>query len=277
MIRMNVDDGGVQRLLGAIDGMTATVKTTEFTSSLLKHVHGVLSREFDQTVDVVAASSKENFHHVYEWNLTGVPQGRLWKHTLGGSGNNRMAGFRWKASKVPIPSPRERAENLNDPISRLSDEDLAKLSTRKYFFYWKAPIMEYNQTVHIVGRHSPRKMLMIPTWDDHKIGKEMRPFVFAASATMSVPGGAATTGRFSSLWAIWWATEANNVFDREIRSSLERDLSQSVTKTVRRRSKSISINARTTQEFARGRIEAQQMLAKRSRRYDTGAEDDFEL
>lgn len=277
MIRMGVDDSGVQKFIGAIDGMAATVKTTQFTGPLLKHIHNVMADHFDEAADVIAATSKSNFHHVYEWGMTGIGRGRLWKHTLSGSGNNRMAGFQWKASKVPIPSPKERSQNANDPISRLSDEDLAKLSSRRYFFYWKAPVMEYNQTVHIVGRNSPKKMLMIPTWTDQKVGKEDKPFVFARSATMPVPGGEATTGRFSGLWMTWWASEANSVFDREIRTALEKDLAESVTSTIRRRSKSISINANTRGEFERGRIEAQQFLAKKARQYNRDSEDDFEL
>ena len=155
MIKTQVDDSQVQAMIGAIDGMTATVKTNRYTNAVLKAIHARLADEFDQTLDVIALSAPKNFHHVYEWGMTGAPQARLWKHTFTGAGNSRVAGFRWKASKVPIPTPEERASNPNDPISQLDSKELDKLSKRRYFFYWKAPVMEYNQTVHIVGRHSP--------------------------------------------------------------------------------------------------------------------------
>ena len=274
MIHTRIDDSGVQSVLGAIDGMTSTIKTSKYTGPLLKRVHSIMVREFDSTADVVAMSARDNFHHVYEWNLAGVPQGRLWKHKLSGNGNSRFAGYSWKASKTPIPSPKERASNSKDPMSRLSSDDVAKLSDRKHFFYWKAPVMEYNMTVHIKGRHSPKKMLMIPTWTDNKVGKETKPYVFVSSVTQKVPGGDSTSGRFTGLWASWWAIEAPKVFDREVVAEISSDIKNSIETAIRKRKKTVSIG-NSTSSFLEGKRNAQAQLMKDSRRYahDGGGEE----
>ena len=271
MIKTSVDISGVYNLAGAIMGMTATVKTPGYTDALLKYTHAKMAEDFNMVADVTAAAAKSNFHHVYEWNMVGNPAGRLWKHTFSGHGNNRVAGFDWKASKVPIPTPQQRAGNPDDPISQLDSAELAKLSNRRYFFYWKAPVMEYNQTVHIVGKYSPKKLLFIPSWTEHKIGGEMKPYTFAASATMSVPGGAATSGQFNALWGAWWASSASSVFDTQIRAQVERDLADSVKQTIRRRRKTVTISNGMA-DFEAGRAQAMAFLAKKIRTYDREGE-----
>lgn len=268
MIVTKIDDSEIQTFLGAIDGMTKTVKTAEFSNAVIKRVHAALSQEFDETADAVAMSSPANFHHVYEWGLIGVPQARLWKHTLSGHGGNRVGSFTFKASKKPIPTPQQRASNPNDPISQLDDDDLNRLSDRRYVFHWKAPVMEYNMTVTIVGKYSPKKLLFIPTWETQTIKGEEKPFLFTPSATMSVPGGEQTTGRFTGLWASWWQTQAPTSFERHLSDRIGKDVADSVRKTVRSRTKSISLKTGMA-SFREGRLAAEAHLRKTARNYES--------
>lgn len=272
MIKIIVNDSEIQETLGAIQGMTATIKTSQFTGPMLKRIHSDLAAEFDEVADTVAAATPANFHHVYEWRMIGVPQGRLWKHRLVGHGNNRVADFQWKASRAPILTPQERASNPNDPMSLISDEDIKRLSNRKYVFHWKAPVMEYNLRVNIIAKNSPKKLLFIPTWSSNSKGKNFR---FAPSANVTVPGGGDTTGMFSGLWATWWQGQAPQAFDRRVKKEIEKDISESILSSIRRRKKTVSLTASTGAAFNAGMSRASKDLIARARRQRGGGDSDI--
>lgn len=272
MIKIIVNDSEVLETLGAIEGMTATVKTSQFTGPMLKRIHSDLTAEFDEVADTVAATTPANFHHVYEWRMVGVPQGRLWKHRLVGHGNNRVADFNWKASRAPILTPKERASNPNDPMSLISDEDIKRLSGRKYVFYWKAPVMEYNLRVNIVAKNSPKKLLFIPTWSATSKGKNFR---FAPSVNVSVPGGGDTTGMFSGLWATWWRGQAPQAFDRKIKKEIEKEIGGSVLSSIRKRKKTVGLTASNAGAFNYGMNRAEKDLLAIAKRRNRGVSGDL--
>jgi hypothetical protein len=163
-----------------------------------------------------------------------------------GSGGNRMATFVWKASVKPIATPQERkASNPDDPIAQVPDDELAKLSKRRYIFYWKAPIMEYNLSVTITPKYA--RSLFIPT------GDPAQPFVFVDYYRNLQPGGQNNTGQFTMEWATWWATAAPTIFEENLQQGLEDDLRgvvKGIRQGTRKRTGKASLKAMTDYQKA---------------------------
>jgi hypothetical protein len=262
---LQVDISGLGASMGMVSGMGATIKTNRYADDVLKMTHAVLTEEFDLTMDVWARAAPDYFHHVYEWGTLGLPVGRLWKHDLVGHGASRSASWNWVASKRPVPSPQERADNPNDPMSQLDDEELSKFSGRRYFFYWKAPVMEYNTPVNIEPKNG--KMIAFPVWDIEK------PIRFSKGLRVMDPGGQNTTGAFTAAWVGWWNTEAQKRFSEIVQPVLEKDLDNVAQDTVRRgsriRKKSVGLAVLKDYEqaFTLGEEWASLALKKKSSAY----------
>ena len=170
-----------------------------------------------------------------------------------------------KASVKPIPTPQERAQDPNDPISLVPKEELDKLSDRRYIFYWKAPIMEYDYGVNILPRYA--KALFIPT------GDPSNPFVFANQATALQPGGEESRGAFTMEWTQWWGNQAADAFDSHLREGLERDVAGAET-GIRvgkrtRSGKSLGLNVTKNYEAAyeSGEAWAQDYFLRKAAKY----------
>lgn len=253
--------------MGIISGMAKTVKTKRYLSDVVEYVHSELSQDFDQFMDAQRSVAPERFHHVYDWGAEDgrdLAEKRLWGHKLIGQGGQRNATWVWKASRTPVPSPLERASNPDDPISLVPREELEKLSKRTYYFYWKAPIMEYNTPVNIEPRWAT--MLFIPTGDASK------PFVFSRGTRVTNPGGQATTGAFSAAWTQYWGGPANKTFEDRIAPVLENDAASvktGIRTGVRSRTGTIGImsTAQYDAAFEAGERWSEEQLYKKSTAY----------
>jgi len=205
---------------GAVAGMTAAVQSQIYQADILKFTHAAMAEEFDEHAALMAGLTPERLNHVYEWRMNGIPGAQLWRHRLTGSMGGKTATFEWKASKQPILTPSERQKNPDDPMSQVSDDDIDRLSHRKYFFYWKAPMMEYNMATTI--RPVWARALFVPDWG------EERGFLITKGPVSKRAGGEMTAGSFTTLWTEWWATRAPAVFQEKIQQIVERDLVRSV-------------------------------------------------
>lgn len=221
-VEISADFSELGHTMGLLSGMSKTVKTNRYMGDVITYVHDQLAQQFNLHMDQMVEMAPERFSHVYEWKHNpGAPDDRLWTHKLLGSGGNRNATFVWRASVKPIATPQERkASNPDDPIAQVPDEELAKLSKRRYVFYWKAPIMEYDLGVTITPKYA--EALFIPT------GDPSNPFVFVNYYRNLQPGGQNNTGQFSAEWANWWGTAAPILFEESMAGALEKDLEGSV-------------------------------------------------
>lgn len=229
--------------LGAVSGMAKVVRTDRYLADVVKMVHSGLSKDFDLYMDGLYALAPRRFHHVYEWGSHGGPGGRLWKHTLMGGGANRNASWEWVASKKAIPSPQQRANNPDDPMSQLSQDEVAEFSKQRYYFYWKAPVMETGYPVYITPSYT--KSIAFPIWDKG----DGQTIAFSKGTTIENPGGDEVQGAFTTAWTQWWAEEAPRRFEERIAPVVENDLSRDFDETVRRTSRrrkgSVGISAMT--------------------------------
>jgi hypothetical protein len=144
-----------------------------------------------------------------------------------GRGTMREATFEWVASKAPILTPQERMSDplrTNDPIAKVDKEVIADLKPRTYFFYWKAPMMEYDLPARV--RPKWAKRLFIPTWrapGNYKFGMETYQD-FSAGNPQDGSGGQGTVGMFTAAWLNWWNRTAPKIWDDNVRNVVENDL-----------------------------------------------------
>lgn len=269
-------------VLGKVDGMMTQMRTDRFNRAVIEYAHGEMAEQFDADIDAVAIASPNNFHHVYEWRMTGLPQGRLWKHRLRGRGGSRQAQFEWKASRAPILTPQERYANAygiseRDPIRNVDPEVLEKLSGRTYFFYWKAPVMEYNITTNITPRWSP--VLFVPD-EGEKRGYRFEPNM----VSVVNPGGDQTFMRFSNFWMGWWSVRGPEIFNGMIRKTIEKDLGRIEAEGVNKSRARVSTFALTsdvgpggfTKAYKDGKKYAEAMIDSiADKYYEEGISDDW--
>lgn len=258
------------KALGFITGFSSEVSTDRFIGPVVEYAHSEMAQAFDLEIDQVARGNEESLGHVYEWRMVGTPQGRLWRHTLTGRGANRQASWEWQQSKTNILTPEERknADNPNDPINAVDDEDLAELSDRKYYFYNKAAVIEYGLPVNIVAVNA--KALFIPSFS-HESG-----YYFAKSSSNQMANKGA--GKFTAFWTNWWSTGADAIWQNQIKRIIEKDLGRSkkeLSKTTRGRKskKTFSLNtfADNDTAFEAGRNYAEAYIKGRAKSYKQAA------
>ena len=257
-ISLNADMSELAKAHGALEGMTATVKTDRFLTPIVEATHVSLSNHFDIHMDMLAESLPSRFHHVYEWRLVGDAAGRLWRHQLKGRGSsNRYSSWAWKASKTPILTPQERAENPSDPMSDLSSDQVDSFNDRQYIFQWKAPVMEYNMAVNIKPRYGDQIAFPSAVAPGTIIG--------VPEAIVQNPGGHATTLAFTKEWTAWWTKEAPALYESEIANTIKDGIENATIAAVKKGSRSATMTTHNmTYEAAKkqGKKWAQENLHK---------------
>lgn len=244
-VSMNSDFSEVGSVIGSMRAMTETVRTSAYITPVLELAHDRMAYAFDNEIDLISSEGRaQSLQHVYDWPESGSGI-KLWKHTLIGAGATREASFEFLPSIRNIPTPTQRAANPNDPMSLIPPEEIAKLSKRNYIFTWKAPIMEYNNPVNIRAKNV--NMLFIPT------GNPDKPFMFAKSVYVQSPGGNVSTGKFTAFWTDWWSSMPDEVFNTEIKNTLEQDLSNiPIGKSISHKTATLKVNIGMAESMKNG-------------------------
>jgi hypothetical protein len=280
LVKIDVDNRQAAAVIGGMAGLVAAMKTDRYKRSVIEYAYNNMKSQFDSDVDAAALTdARAVLHHVYEWRLIGVPAGRLWRHKLSGRGGSREASFKFIASKTPILTPKERRANAtgisgNDPIQDVPQKNIDRLQKIPYYFYWKAPIMEYGMSVYIKPVNAKR--LFVP------LEGAKNNFILSQGLYVGNPGGQ-NTGAFTKFWLAWWATQAPSIWDEEIRKTIEKDLGRTPLEEAggRYRTKAVSLTNGPTayrQAFEKGKDMAMDHIQKVSRRYDElgGAEQTWD-
>lgn len=227
----DLDDG--YAALGFMNGMATEINTDRYLGSVIDYSHDILAAAFDVHMDTIARSNPSAYHHVYEWRMVGLPPGRLWRHKISGGGSTtggrvREATFEWRASVRPILTPKERQSDplgISDPMEQVDSEVIAKLKNRTYFFYNKAPMMEYGLRANVYPKNG--KYLFVPS-----IGTGPKNFYLARHTDQDFSfanpqdhsGGGGTVGKFTTAWVAWWNTVAPTLWDAQVRNTIDNDL-----------------------------------------------------
>lgn len=258
-LKFNADLTDAFAAMGALTGITQTLKSQQYLGEIIKFTHNEMAREFDNQLHLKAGMMRKRFHHVYEWGMVGVPEGKLWQHNLSGRGSERVAGFTFLPSKKPILSPEERATNPDDPMSNVPPVERAKLSKRRYVYHWKAPLMEYRMNVTIAPKNG--KFLFIPTFRNDK------GFIFYPGSVTMRAGSEQTAGAFTADWVSFMSGPGQQIAGERVRQSVETETQQAADKwTKRPKNKSFIIKAAASNEaaFQAGRNMAKEFLMRRA-------------
>jgi hypothetical protein len=261
---MRWNTGEANRFVGSMKQMALTINSAQHAGHLAEYVAGELGEHFNDYLDLAARAEGgvDSLHHVYEWNMAGLEQARLWRIKSSGRGRERDVSFSWRASKTTVPIPDIPAGPQGQQLKQI------------HVFVWKAPIMEYDLRVHIEPKRG--EWLAIPTGDPD------RPLWFTKSLhgvqSKFSPGGNKTTGQFTAHWAAWWGGDGADIaFDQNLAPRIEADPSETkmfVKIRLKRGNKAVKIQTVADVEVAEreGRQMATEFLRARDREYIRDAE-----
>lgn len=208
--RFDMDTSDSSYFAGYLTGISDQVNTPQFIGSAVDYTYTYLRSRFETSLDQAALLHPDLYHHVYEWGdnwatrhmNVGIPAMRLWRLVGTGTGTRKAVGFTFLPSVRPTPiHPKEAA---------------AGVEAGKHIFTWKAPVMEYGQTVTISPEEALKGKLVF-YWE--KINK-----VIATSKTIRTQTDPNVVGKFSGFFVTWWSSEAERIFDSEIRPELEKNV-----------------------------------------------------
>lgn len=268
-LEFELEDG--YAALGFINEMTTQISTDYFLNDVIEYAHANMAQDFDYQVNAVAMSNPEKFNHVYETGQIGNEEMKLWEHTLYGRGKRRQASFEWKEATLPIESPRERARNPKDPMSKVPSDVIDKLSDRNYVFRLKAPIMEYRMRVNVTPKYA--KFLFIPTFAlNYRRGNKnegwLKPSNFrfekhnipdwSYSNPQEPSGSDGTVGQFTEQWVSYWGGGgADDTWRTNVQKVIEKNMGEaeiampsSARRRTRKRVSTASITAFASNDAA---------------------------
>lgn len=205
----SMDNGQSEYLTGYIGGISEYVTTPEYLGSAVDFVSTHLQQRFEIDLDSVAALNPDAFYHVYEWgdhygdrSTVGKPNRRLWKLTTTRQGTAGLGvGFVFLPSVTEVP--------LHPVEEKYGVE-------ARHTFTWKAPVMEYGQTVVIEPVEALKGKLTF-FWE------KKNKFV-TTSKTIRTQLDHRVQGQFTGYFLKWWATDASRIYNREIKPLLEKNV-----------------------------------------------------
>jgi ribose 1,5-bisphosphokinase PhnN len=211
VIKLKSDMSEVAAFVGAAEGYLGSIETPIYLDDLLRICHAKTKEKFNAEAAVFAAATK-SISHAFEWGAAGInsapgtapikptsPLGRLWYHSFPGRAGRRKIDFEFRASRVPVPLP--------DPDSSGLDEDFLSSQgpSRRHFFYWKAPMMEYGIPVEIKPKYAKALFIPLGGATSPNPRAEARGYAMTSKAVRMVPGRR-FAGQFSAYWEAWWTT-----------------------------------------------------------------------
>lgn len=223
--------------LGFAQGLSTSMSSKYYLSAVVEYAYSMMNQDFNVQMQAVAQTKPWAFHHVYEPGHVGEAGFELWQNKLYGRGERRQASFEWQTSKLPILKPEERAQDPNDPMSKVDPDIIDQLSDEDYVFRMRAPIMEYGLTTVITPRPGT-KALFIPTFKTNirRTGKK-GDYSFTGQnfrfEKVNVPDWdyknpqepsrqGSTVGQFTKQWVAFWSGGgAQASWDNHVKRGIE--------------------------------------------------------
>jgi hypothetical protein len=214
---VSLDVLDVYGVYGAMEGFASAVQSNGNLSDITKHVAVELGDEFDRFADGWALAHGDMIDHMYEWNMAGASQGRLWNTFNTGAGKNKTVTFTYLPSKTYVPIPEELQEpGPNDQVV-----------SSQHIFKNKAMIMEMGTTVTIVPKNA-KALAFLPMRTD-KQGNARPTFKQRAILTP----GQEVQGNFTGVWMTWWSQLAPEVWEKVIGPKIQKRNADSFTRVVK--------------------------------------------
>lgn len=184
---------------GYVKGIEESVKTDLFLGTAVNVIHARLADSFNLAIDAEAKTNKGQLHHVYEAPSTfrggdtiGDPLSRLWVHTLVGRGRNKIAGFTFLPSTVPMP------------VNPILTTPPYHVNEGVHVFTWKAPVFEYAMPV-----------VVRPQLTDQLAYVRDGQFFATTKPSRFIAGKGKSEKQFTSRFLMWWASGGAVEFKRQ--------------------------------------------------------------
>lgn len=262
-IKIDFDGASMAGYLGSVQGICDALETDINIRRVVRGVNERLVWHFDNDLCRVALTAPERqndqgawrnpYEHVFEPGYIGVNEGwaKLWMHVSSGVGRNRIAGFVFRDSVMPLEEP-------TSANTGLPEEVVEKLRPKQYVFEKRARIEEAGLAT--VLRPNPSyepasKKLVVP-------GTNNKGFYFADVFTYN-RNRSPMRGQFVTFWTTWWATQANRIYKEQILPELDAYVRAAAEKAgraavrTRKKTKSFSVAADTSREAAELMMQAE--------------------
>lgn len=197
MINIFIDPSSKNELLAEVSRKVEGVKELNsqyVKKELMDTAFSIASLKFVKKINMMARSNKNAFHHIYEWDKTGVESGRLFRIVKRNSFPGSATVYsKFLSSKKNSPI----AKSLKIPGST------GKIVTKSGIFKNKASVMEEGKSVGFITSRtiafsSDNKIVFIPP------GKKI---------TIKNPGGKNVVGSFNKNFESWWKINFPHILD----------------------------------------------------------------
>ena len=236
---------------GVLTRFTREITTNAYKSDVSDAVHAVFSRDFDRHMALIAKASKENYHHVYEYNPAGgygwigVQKAQLWTHVARREGGGRVNfTWEWLPAKQPNPTYVERRSGRighdamrNIPFKQFQDL-IANSDGRRHVFIWKAPMLEFGIVPQITPKEAQKLVVPVHTVKSPALAKKRGSgpnilFLKLAQPEHNAPGP--TVGNFTAQWTYFWGVEVPGKFQETFADAVERDAAKNIANAIKKK------------------------------------------
>ena len=217
---------------------TKLIQRGALASQLINSTFRAADRRFDTYMAGAAAVKGNGLWHMYDWNMIGTNQGKLWKSRLTGRGANRQVTFDYQISHVNVPL---------DPV--LDALEGNGVTFRRHKFRMKAPMFESGKAYTIERDQSDWLVWafkgQFTEREDRRKGEKSGAPNFTLSKDQKVAfsqdssyigkgfGGGRTTGKFNAAFIFWWTSEAGAGADaKEMSKRLQRSSAVRMTRAA---------------------------------------------
>lgn len=195
-MNMDIDMSPITSYTEFAEVFSQALTSNESRANMTKAIGIGTAAQFNIFADDQAMMRPRNLWHVYEMQMLGDPDGRLWRTILTGAQSDKTLSFSWKAARKVNPVG-ERSPN---PVSGETPDTRRSV----HVFVWRAPILEEGREI-TVNPSEDKQILAFPA------GGEMRfsrlPITFETTRD--------TQGQFESIWDTFWTQMVDRVVEED--------------------------------------------------------------
>ena len=199
MISIHVTKESKKSLFAEVDRKIEGMKelTTAYArKELMDTAFSIAALKFVKTTNMYARSNKDSFHHVYEWEKTGLESGRLFRIIKRNSSSGSATiytKFNNSKKKAPIA-----------PILQVPGID-GSFVKKSGIFKEKASVMESGKPVSFI---TSRTIAFAPK------GNSIVFMPPGKTISIKNPGGESVAGSFSKHFLAWWRINFTTILDQ---------------------------------------------------------------
>ena len=249
MISIKVSDASIKHLISELNGKVEALSAINepiAKSDIASAVFTLATKSFIKRINATAMANPKKYHHIYEWNKTGVDQARLFKiiKESTNSGSLRIATV-FLDSKTVVPIDKKlMGRNKKGQFN-------GKGPKSKHIFKNKADVMEYAKPVYITAKNA--KAIVFS-------GKDGKSIFIRKPNGVNVlkPGGSYVKGAYSTYFNKWFSNPANinsAILKSSYITTLESQLAKYLSKANSKKAVGLAVISHVSNMYSRGVVE----------------------